>query len=54
MTFMSIKEEALRVTPVSQGITKLRGAVLVSGKQDFKGARNQAIEDRIHEKNTRR
>lgn len=47
-----MEENDFRVTSVPQGIAELRGKVPVSGRQDFKDARNKAIEEKIHEKVT--
>jgi AbrB family looped-hinge helix DNA binding protein len=47
------EENDLRVVPVAQGIANLRGRVAVNGRQDFKKARESALEERINEKTPR-
>jgi bifunctional DNA-binding transcriptional regulator/antitoxin component of YhaV-PrlF toxin-antitoxin module len=54
-TFLRFNEDenAFQVVPALQGITSLRGKIVVTGPQDFKQARQDAIEERINEKTTR-
>lgn len=53
-TYLHIIEEEsdFRVVPTSEGIARLRGQVVVSGIQDFRKARQIALEERVHEKNS--
>lgn len=46
-------DQEVRITVAPQGIRSLLGAVPVSGAQDFKKAREAAMEDRISEKHVR-
>lgn len=48
-----VKREEVRVTVAPQGIVSLLGAVPASVPQDFKKAREAAMEDRINEKHAR-
>jgi len=52
-SFVQIAEEeqgVYKIIPQEEGIRKLKGAVSVKGKQDFKNARNQAMEELANEK----
>ncbi len=51
-SFIEIKEEegVYKIIPQKQGIKRLKGAVPVEGKQDFKHSRDKTMEELSHEK----
>ncbi|KKM10577.1 AbrB family transcriptional regulator [Clostridiales bacterium PH28_bin88] len=45
-----VEDGNVRLVPSEKGIESLKGSVKVSGEQNFKSARHQAMEETVHER----